>query len=181
MCDVWMAHLRQLPDVEFRMALGMDGIPYELDLLLGKYYFEQFAKGLMAVDLTGKEENREYTGFYCVEGVYETRLDIDRSVYQLRAFHDYLKEQDFGVEARYSLHYNENLINVTPDSYVTNVSTDGDFQRLKSLALDAAQYRVALDPFSVAELTAAVQNADDTGKFTLIMKLEIKSYTGIWH
>ncbi|MFQ9802062.1 MAG: hypothetical protein ACLR23_27730 [Clostridia bacterium] len=46
----------------------MDGIPYELDLLLGKYYFEQFAKGLMAVDLTGKEEIREYTGFYRVEG-----------------------------------------------------------------------------------------------------------------
>ncbi|MFQ9802061.1 MAG: hypothetical protein ACLR23_27725 [Clostridia bacterium] len=73
------------------------------------------------------------------------------------------------------------LINVTPTPMSRMYPQMATSNWLKSLALDAAQYRVALDPFSVAELTAAVQNADDTGKFTLIMKLEIKSYTGIWH
>ena len=169
---IWTACLPILPELEFELisheTWGMETITHTMQTTFhsvwGRYYFSGYPEEGKSL-LTEKQE--EPTSYFCLDGVYHNRVEIQETIRQAQEFTKYIQEQEIPCIVSFSFCYDDPLqaVDKSSDTRITVNTREGlrsglleEVDRL--FALYAADYRIAEDQFTREELAAAVSYYD---------------------
>ena len=113
---VWTAHLKDLPEVEFKLvSTGYYSLFFsykmetDYDLVMGEYYLDRFLEGNPgALDRFEISPDR-YTDELTLYAVYDTPSEIESLCHNIQRLDDYLASQEHPCRMTYALSYREPL------------------------------------------------------------------------
>ena len=179
---VWIAHLKDLPEVEFELISRRTVslfVTYDMEttyhLEMGRFYLENY-KGSSPSALSGLETGTDVSEEHLtVSGIYDTVSEIDTICREMGNLEDYIAAQEYPCQVAYALAYREPLTfdaakepftmrytcvsedgGAVPDSLNAGTLADTLRNRARNaFAGYAAAYRLETDQFTEDQLDAA--------------------------